>query len=71
MGSFLLFRLVLRPDSLELPDHQEVEDQNEGQRDGEAQNEGVQGEGGVAPAIVRPVDIAVDALDVRLHRVRV
>lgn len=70
MRSFLLLRLVLRPDRLQFPDHQEVEDQYQDQRDGEAQDERVQGEGGVATAIVGPIDVAVDPF-LRFHGVRV
>lgn len=70
MRSFLLLRLVLRAHRLQLPDHEEVEDQYEDERDGEAQDERVQGEGGVASAIVGPVDVAVDPL-LGFHRVRV
>jgi len=69
--ALLLLGLVLRPYRAQFPDHQEVEGQYEDQRNGEAQNEGVQGEGGLAATVVRPIDITAHHTFGRLHGVGV
>jgi len=71
MRALLLLGLVLRAYRTQFPDHQEIEGQYEDQRNGEAQDESVQGEGGLAAAVVRPIDIAAHHTVGRLHGVGV